>query len=111
MKMTEKLELAKWMKEVVVPMVRAKGEHHAAEAFSPANWQMKTFELMLIYAEGALRSPDDRSPSSLLDIWSSNKKVASLSWQPDRPWQPVNVVRLTPGTWLESLKELLGAQG
>jgi hypothetical protein len=99
------------MRETVVPMVRAKGEHHAAEALSPANWQMKASELILIYAEGALMRPDDRSPSSLLDVWAGQgKKVVSLSWQPDRPWQPVDVVRLTSGPWLESLRSLVDQQ-
>ncbi len=31
MKLTEKLELAQWMRDVVVPVVRAKGKRHAAE--------------------------------------------------------------------------------
>jgi hypothetical protein len=111
MKMTEKLELALWMREAAVPVVRAKGRHHAAGACSPEHWRLETSELILVCTEGALLSPDDRSLSSLLDIWmSQGKKVVSLSWQSDRPWQPVDVVRLAPGPWLESLKSLVNPQ-
>jgi hypothetical protein len=38
---------------------------------------------------------------------TSDKTVERLKKQDCRPWQPVDVVRLAPGPWLESLKSLV----
>ncbi len=110
-KSTEKLELAQWMRDSVVPVVRARGKHHTAEASGPAHWRLETSDLMLVYTEGALLSPGDRSLSSLLDVWTSQgKKMLSLAWERDRPWQPVDIIRLAPGPWLQSLESLVKAE-
>jgi hypothetical protein len=107
MKLTEKLELAHWMREALAPVIRTKGEHQAAGVSGPAHWRLETQELIVIYAEGALLRPDDRSLSSVLDIWTKpGKKVVSLSWENDRPWQPVGIVRMATGPWLQSLRNL-----
>jgi hypothetical protein len=106
-KLTEKLELARWMREALAPAIRAKGEYQAAGVSGPAHWRLETPELIVIYAEGALLRPDDRSLSSVLDIWTNpGRKVVSLSWENDRPWQPVSIVRMATGSWLQSLKDL-----
>lgn len=109
MKQGEKLELGFWARHTLVPMLRAKGEHHPAGAEGPTHWRLDTPELKIAYTEGALLSPDDRSLSNLLDVWTEkDKKVVSLSWEKERPWQPVQIVRLVRGPWLEDLQRLVG---
>jgi hypothetical protein len=109
MKQAEKLELALWVRDTLVPLLRAKGEHHPAGAEGPTHWLLDTPELRLVYSEGALLSPDDRSLSCLLDVWvDRRKKVLSLSWEADRPWQPVRIALLARGPWHEELVRMVG---
>jgi hypothetical protein len=104
---SQKLELALWAKDTLVPVLRAKGDHHPAGAEGPTRWRLATPGLRLVYTEGALLSPDDRSLSCLLDFWAEkHKKVVALSWEEARPWHPIRIVRLVKGPWLADLRRL-----
>jgi hypothetical protein len=69
---------------------------------------LETSDLRLIHAEQALLSSEERSLSCVLDVWAGKgPKVLSLTWEPDRPWQPARIVRLVTGPWREALELLV----
>lgn len=109
MKITEKIEFARWARECVTPYVRAHGQHHPAGVDGPRRWQLETTELMVYYTEQALLDPADRSLSCMLDVWASGRaKVLSLTWETDRPWQPPQIVRhVSGGPWRQALDRLV----
>lgn len=88
-----------------VPYLQAKGNREAATVHMPTHWRLESWNLLFIFAENVLLLPHDQSLSCLLDIWSASyKKQLSISWQPDRPWQPLHIASFDPrGAWIPLL--------
>lgn len=105
MKLADKIQLAQWAMERVVPLVRAHGQYHPAGMQGPAHWHLQTDGLMMVHAVHVLLRPTDRSLSSTLDIWATpGPKVFTMSWEDDRPWQPPQVGRIVVGPWRQALE-------
>lgn len=100
-----RLEQAMRARDLFVPHILDKGFREAATVRMPAHWRMEAWNLHFIYVEGALLLPTDQSLSCLLDIWSaSHKKQLSISWQPDRPRQPLHIASFDAlGAWIPLL--------
>lgn len=100
-----RLELAMRARDLFLPYLQAKGSREAATVQMPTHWRMEAWNLHFIYAENVLLLPSDPSLSCLLDVWSAAwRKQLSISWQPDRPWQPLHIASFDPrGTWIPLL--------
>ena len=80
MKLADKIQLARWAMERVVPFVRAHGQHHPAGIQGPAHWQMQADGLLMVHAVHVLLRPTDRSVSSTLGIWmTTGAKVLAMT--------------------------------
>lgn len=108
-----RLELAMRAKCLFVPYLQLKGTHEAATADMPSHWHLESWNLLFTYVENTLLLPSDQHPSCLLDIWSAaHKKQLSVSWQPDRPWQPLRIASFDPrGAWIPLLDLIPPAGG
>ncbi len=98
----ERRELAMRARDLFVPYILSKGVREVATVRMPAHWRLEAWNLHFIYTEGVLLLPTDPSLSCMLDIWSaSHKKQLSISWEPDRPWQPMHIASFDPlGAWI-----------
>lgn len=111
-KMNGKLEFARWVVETVVPYVRRYGQHYPAGTDGPSHWRLKTPDLFFVLSDHALLASEDRSLSCVLDAWvAGGAKVLSITWEPNRPWTPPQVVRLANGPWREVLIRLQHSAG
>lgn len=100
-----RLALAMRARDLFVPYVVSKGVREAATVRMPAHWRLGSWNLNFIYAEGVLLLPTDQSLSCLLDVWSaSHRKQLSISWEPERPWQPPHIASFDArGAWIPLL--------
>ena len=100
----DKLAIAKAAIEILAPLARSTGKYHPAGALEPAHWALDKEGCHISLAEKVLLSPVDSSLSCLLDVWpAKERKVFSVSWEPDRPWVPPRVVCCKRGDWIDKL--------
>jgi len=100
----DRLAIARFMIDSLAPVVKASGVVQPATATQPHHWSLERHNLLLVLTENALLKPDDKSTSSLLDIWLVNgRKVFSTSWEPQRPWKPPVITRLQTGDWMAAV--------
>lgn len=97
----DRLAIARTAIEVLVPLLRSKGEYHPSEAGLPSRWTLQWRGLQVSLVGQVLLLPDDTAQLSLLDVWpAKGQKVLSVSWMPSQPWLPPRVVGFRPGEWL-----------
>jgi len=103
-----RLELAVRARDLFVPYVVTKGIHEAATVHMPSHRHLESWNLRFIYTEGVLLLPTDKSLSYLLDVCSaSHGKELSISWEPERPWQPPHIASFNPrGAWIPLLDQI-----
>lgn len=99
------LELAVRARDLFVPYVVTKGIHEVATVQMPTHWRSESWRLRFIFAEGVVLLPTDKSLSNLFDVWSASpRKELSISWEPERPWQPPHIASFNRrGAWIPLL--------
>jgi len=95
-------ELTMRARDLFVPYILSKGVREVATVRMLAHWRLESWNLHFIYVEGVLLLPTDQSLSCLLEVWSaSHKKELSISWEPERPWQPLHIASFDAlGAWI-----------
>ena len=100
----DRLALANEIIQKVVPQVRELGQRTPHAATAPGCLTLELAGLTIQLAEQILLLPSDKALSALLDIWPlGGKKVLSIRWVPERPWEPPQIVCLKPGDWIGAL--------
>lgn len=102
MKRADKFAIAKAAIERFEPAIRASGTLHPVQAIRPASWELNAWGFLFMLTENVLRKSDDKSLSTILDIWPSPSglKQLSVSWEPTRPWQPLHISTFKEGDWM-----------
>lgn len=102
MKRADKLAIAKAAIEKFEPAIRASGTLRPVQALQPGWWELKAWGFQFALTENVLRKSDDKSLSTVLDIWPSpsGQKLLSVSWEPTRPWQPLHISTFKEGDWM-----------
>lgn len=102
----ERLDLANWAIATLTPWVRAEGKYSAWEPNMPGHWVLETSEFRIFLTEGILLFPTDAATSCLIDVWPAGtyRKLLSVRWMPDRPWDPPHLVtKAKDDGWLGAL--------
>lgn len=85
--------------------MRAHGRYSPWTSERPAHWAWESAEFSISLTEGVLLRPIDPSLACVLDVWSvpSYRKVLSVWWIPERPWEPPGLSKAKDDGWLEAL--------
>lgn len=77
---------------IFTPQIKQSGVYNRAEPRRPAYWDLNLGTHRMLVTENALRLETDASTSNILDIWVTGVgKILSVSWEPERPWQPLHI--------------------
>ncbi len=88
----DKIAMARAAIAVFTDTIKQTGEYHRAEVRMPAHWDYRNNDLRMVLTESVLRASTDASLSAMLDIWKDGAgKVLSVSWEFERPWQPLHI--------------------
>lgn len=88
----DKIAIARAAIAAFTDTIKQVGDYHRAEVGMPAHWDYRNNDLRMVLTESVLRASTDASLSAILDIWKDGAgKVLSVSWEPERPWQPLHI--------------------
>ena len=101
----DRLQIANWAVVTLSARVRANGTYSLWESAAPGHWVLETSDFSIWLTEGILLRPIDQATSCVLDVWSvpSSQKLLSVSWMPERPWEPPRLTKAKDDGWLKVL--------
>ena len=100
-----KLKFARFAIQTLAPEVQKSGVHHGAQPTRPSHWVLERDGLIILFTQNVLLAPTEASTSNVIDIFpaAAGEKLFSVSWEPQRPFIPPEVICFRRGDWMAAL--------